>query len=131
MIARCHNPKNWAYQWYGARGISVCVEWRESLEKFVIDMGLSDGRQIERKDNSLGYFKENCTWVDAETQANNRRSNTVIEWNGRRQTIAQWSRETGIRRWSISRRLHAGLPLEIVLGEPNGTAGTRYRRNLQ
>ena len=32
---RCYNPRQRAYQWYGATGIQVCNEWRKSFAPIV------------------------------------------------------------------------------------------------
>lgn len=73
MMARCHNPKNKRYKDYGAKGIVVCEEWRNSRKKFYEDMGpCPDGFQIDRIDNTKGYFKENCRWVDPKQNMINR-----------------------------------------------------------
>jgi hypothetical protein len=32
------------------------------------------GHSLERKDNELGYFKDNCCWATAVEQANNRQN---------------------------------------------------------
>lgn len=34
MRARCYNPKNSHYEWYGKEGVTVCDEWMESFEAF-------------------------------------------------------------------------------------------------
>src|SRR5580700_3969775 len=34
MCARCENPNNMRFKDYGARGISVCQEWRDDFAKF-------------------------------------------------------------------------------------------------
>ena len=59
MLQRCYNPKAISFSRYGKRGIEVCVRWRESFEAFLEDMGYAPiGTSIERKDNSLGYYKK-------------------------------------------------------------------------
>ena len=65
MKARCYNQNNHAYQRYGGRGIIVCNRWRNSFLTFFKDMGLKPfpKAQIDRKNNDLGYFTENCHWV--------------------------------------------------------------------
>jgi hypothetical protein len=35
MIQRCYNPKVNVFKWYGARGIGVCREWRDSSASFL------------------------------------------------------------------------------------------------
>ena len=32
--ARCHNPKDSSYKWYGAKGIEVCEHWRNDFLNF-------------------------------------------------------------------------------------------------
>lgn len=73
MLRRCQNPEDKDYLKYGARGITVCSEWKSYLQ-FVADMGEPKERQtLDRIDNSLGYFRENCRWASGHTQAINSR----------------------------------------------------------
>lgn len=73
MIARCHNPNNKRYKDYGAVGIQVCQEWRNDIRIFYKDMGpCPDGYQIDRIDNTKGYYKDNCRWVSPKENMANR-----------------------------------------------------------
>jgi hypothetical protein len=72
MLTRCNNPANEAYQYYGARGITVCPDWHK-FENFLADMGEPPkGLTLERIDNDKGYYKENCKWATITEQRNNR-----------------------------------------------------------
>lgn len=74
MIHRCTNSKDVAYKNYGGRGITVCPEWSYSFENFFKDMGEKPkSLTLERKNNELGYFKENCKWATYTEQMRNRR----------------------------------------------------------
>jgi len=96
MIARCHSENNKSYKHYGGRGIEVCREWRDSFEKFSIDMGNRPmGMTIERKDNNVGYNKDNCIWAKRLDQANNMRSNLMVVCELGIFTLAQFSRNLG------------------------------------
>jgi len=73
MVHRCTNPDDIGYSYYGGRGITVCDRWLK-FENFFADMGIKPkGLTIERKDNDLGYFKENCCWASMSDQSKNKR----------------------------------------------------------
>jgi hypothetical protein len=65
MKARCSNPKQPSWRWYGGRGITVCERWGCSFETFLADMGRKPSPQhvfarINRDDN---YKPGNCRWA--------------------------------------------------------------------
>lgn len=78
MIHRCYNPNNRFYKNYGGRGIIVCDEWKDSLEKFVewaLYNGWEKGLSIDRRDNNGHYSPENCHWI---TISENSKKNCII-----------------------------------------------------
>ena len=124
MIARCHNSQHGAFKWYGARGIIVCDRWRESFGDFLFDVGRrpSAKHQLDRVDNSKGYFKENVRWATSKQQNNNRRDNRVIEAFGLALTMAEWAEETGINYNTLWSRYRRGWHAEEMLAKaPTGT----------
>ena len=102
---------------YVGRGIKVCERWMK-FDNFLEDMGAApDGMSLDRIDNDKGYFKENCRWATAEQQMNNVRSNALIEYNGIRQTKAQWAKQLGIKQATFSARIKYGWPMERIMTE--------------
>lgn len=81
MKARCTNPNNEKYAIYGGRGISVCNEWMHDFPAFSewavsagYDFDASYGEcTLDRIDVNGNYEPDNCRWVDAKTQATNKR----------------------------------------------------------
>lgn len=77
MKQRCLNPNHKVYNSYGGRGISLCDHWQESFLNFYNDMGdCPKGCSLDRIDNNLGYFKENCRWTSRNIQGFNRRKHS-------------------------------------------------------
>lgn len=71
MLSRCGCESQSSYASYGAKGISVCKEWRVSFENFLQDMGLRpEGTSLDRIDPLKGYYKENCEWSNNKMQGN-------------------------------------------------------------
>ena len=101
-----HAGKN--HKWYG--GVEMSDAWKDSFDTFLADMGKrpSPLHSIERLDCNLGYCKENCEWATAQTQANNRRSNHTLTFEGDTLTLAQWGRRTGIREQTLRARIVRG-----------------------
>ncbi len=79
MIGRCHHENHVSYERYGARGIYVCDEWRNSFAKFYEDMGdrpvgpTGKRYTIDRIDNDGPYCKANCKWSTYDEQKLNKR----------------------------------------------------------
>ena len=119
MKQRCDNPNEKFYAHYGGRGIVVCKRWQK-FENFLADMGPKpDGaHSIDRKDNNGDYKPSNCRWSTWVEQANNKRNNRVLEYQGRRQTVSEWARELGLKASTLHRRLGIGWSAADVLTRP-------------
>lgn len=121
MKRRCHDERDAAYKNYGQRGISVCNEWLESFacfKEWAEGSGYREDLSLERKDNSKGYCPENCKWATAKEQANNRRSNVNITYNGQTRTLKQWSEVIGLSYNTLWWRWKAGWDIPSLLLTP-------------
>lgn len=113
---RCFNPKNKAFQRYGAKGIIMADAWANSFELFFAEMGeRPPGMTIDRIDNSKGYEPGNCRWATWEEQQNNRTNNRKFEMDGKSQTVDRWARELGIHRDKIWHQIKSGKSIREAI----------------
>lgn len=112
MRQRCLDKNAGHFARYGGRGIKICKRW-DSFAVFLKDMGACpEGYSIERKNNQGNYTPSNCIWTSTQRQANNRRSSRFITYNGKTQTLADWSRELDMRIITLFMRLKRGWSIE-------------------
>lgn len=125
MKARCGNPKHVGYKYYGAKGISVTPEWKDSFERFLHDMGecpYGALGSLDRVDNSLDYRPDNCRWVLRGEQAKNR---TVVPlYDG--MTIPDLAKKYGLKYTTLRRRINAGWPKEQWFIQPQPNKNGEY-----
>lgn len=94
MIQRCYNSNLEKYEEYGAKGIRVCKDWRQSFllfYKWSMINSYDDTKMIDRKNGTKGYFPENCRWVSVKISNNNLKSNVRIKAFGETKTIGEWA----------------------------------------
>lgn len=119
--SRCYNTHSKRYKDHGGRGITVCDRWRNSYNAFYEDVSKlphfrERGYSLDRVDNDGNYELNNVRWATPIEQANNKRNNCLITYNGRTQTATEWARETGIKRTTILMRLNTyGWSIEKTL----------------
>lgn len=117
---RCCNDKDKRYPRYGGRGIQVCEEWKNDFQAFydwAMANGYKDHLTIDRIDNDGNYEPGNCRWVTNKTQSNNRQTNVLIEFEGKRQNIKQWSEELQMNYQTIYQRHRKGMAPEEILSK--------------
>lgn len=81
IISRCEKPNDLVYRWYGAKGVTVCKEWRDDFLNFMnwciengYDMKKSRTEQtIDRINPFKGYSPENCRLIPLREQHRNKR----------------------------------------------------------
>lgn len=120
MRRRCLDPNDSCFKKYGAVGITVCERWG-SFPLFLQDMGLkpTPRHTIDRYPNQRGNYEPgNCRWATYKEQAQNRSSNAMLDFGGRRQTMGQWATETGIKIGTLWARIEAGWSVEDSLLTP-------------
>lgn len=80
MVRRCESEKAHNYRWYGAKGVKVCDEWRQSYTAFrdwAHEHGYVRGLELDRRDSDGNYCPENCRWITKKTNIRNR----DLYWN--------------------------------------------------
>lgn len=118
---RCNNSNSPEYNRYGGRGIKICQEWQDNFMNFynwAISNGYADNLTIDRIDVNGDYCPENCRWATSSEQANNRRNNRIVEYQGQKYTLKQLSVKYNINWHTLSGRLEANWSIEDALHKP-------------
>lgn len=118
--ARCNNPNNNVYQYYGAKGVKLCSEWLnfENFYNWAINNGYKEGLSIDRINVNGDYEPSNCRWATKEEQSNNRSNNHLITYNNQIHTISEWSKITGLTKSAIQYRLSKKWDIEKIFTTP-------------
>ena len=105
---RVKNPNIDDADRYINRGINCCESWLESFEAFYNDMGpCPEGYSIDRINNDLGYYPENCRWANQITQTQNRGEfNKIFTYNGKTKVLKEWAKELGINYNTLYQRIY-------------------------
>lgn len=123
--SRCFNQNNHNYHNYGGRGITMCNEWKNDYNTFkqwALENGYDEtgGRNcsIERININGNYGPDNCKWATAKEQGNNRRTNTIIVYNGVKYTLSQLADKAGLNYSTFISRYSRGWDINKIMNCP-------------
>lgn len=110
MCLRCYDSNDKAYKNYGARGIEVWKDWKESFIEFFdwcMANGYEDGLSLDRTNNDGNYAPYNCKFVTAAEQNRNRRSNRMYEAFGETKCLFDWGKDSRcvVGVWTLRSRM--------------------------
>lgn len=126
MKVRCYNKNTDHWERYGARGITVCDEWRNNYEAFrdwALENGYTDELTLDRKDWNGNYEPSNCRWVTNAEQQRNKSNNKRYAFNGKTQLLSQWARDFGVTDSMVRSRIQKGADPIAVLSMYAGRVG--------
>ena len=116
---RCYSKSCREYKNVGAKGITMCEEWRNDFMSFynwAVSNGYSDNLQIVRIDSKGNFEPSNCRWGARNEVAKS--SNICVEYNGETHTVATWANILGIKPQVLYQRIHAKWSVEKAFTTP-------------
>jgi hypothetical protein len=130
MLDRCHNPDHASYSRYGALGITVCNEWRESVTAFIRDVGPRPSRDhsLDRIDPTKGYEPGNCRWATRSEQQQNRRDTIKLTFKDQTLPLPEWAKRFQLPLNTLHRRIDLGWTVEKALTTPIKPLGRTSQR---
>lgn len=120
---RCYNPRAENYKYYGAKGVTMCDEWKNDFLSFR-DWALNNGYDesaktqvctIDRIDCGKSYSPNNCRIANHVTQCNNQTSNRIFTYNETSKSMAEWARVFGIKYTTLRARIRRGIPFDKAI----------------
>lgn len=128
---RCTNPRNKDWDSYGGRGIKIADEWATDFAAFFAHIGPrpSDRHSVDRIDGTGDYAPGNVRWTDWHEQANNRKNNRLVCWDGRDMTLKQASVAASIPYKTVKGRVQKGWDVLRALTTPLDVNKVNAQRN--
>ena len=122
MIRRCYNKRRKDFINYGARGIQVCPEWRDSPIQFIEwceKQNPPQGYSLERMENEGDYSPSNCRFATDFEQRRNKRTNVFIDYQGQRYVLIDFVNEFAVvSRECVMQRLRRGWTIQEAAFTP-------------
>ena len=123
MLARCYNPNTDMYHAYGAKGVTVCKEWKGHFDVFrewALTHGYDENAPfgkctIDRIDVTKGYAPNNCRWCDSRAQQRNRRDTIYLTVDGIKKPLVEWAEISKVPYTTLKYRLRKGWTEREVL----------------
>lgn len=120
MKQRCNNINNKEYKNYGGRGIKVCEEWEKSngyitFRNWALQHGYKNKLTLDRIDNDGDYTPDNCRWITARENCNNKSNNHILMYKGQKHTLSEWEDIVGLNQRILWKRLKRGWSIEKTL----------------
>jgi hypothetical protein len=137
-MTRCHNPNYKQYKNWGARGITVCEEWRKFPEKFIewaydkypnLDDLIEQKYQLDRIDNEGNYEPDNCQFITCQENSNKRTNNAYYILEGVKMSLADAVRKYGVVKYvTVNTRLQDGWDIWRALTQPKRESAKKERK---
>lgn len=120
MRQRCYCETSGSYGDYGARGVRVCSEWKDSFASFrdwALDSGFKESLTLDRIDGNGDYEPSNCRWVTARQNNNNKRNNRHVTAFGETKNLCEWvnDKRCQVPKGTLTRRIWQGWnPVDAI-----------------
>lgn len=136
MVHGCYDPEHRWYKRFGAKGVTVCPEWRSDtgfkvFREWAKTSGYNEDNGITKlavKDISLGFSPDNCywaetggLWLEGEGERHYTYNVKIITYRGVSGRSADWANWLGVGRSTLIYRLDkSGDDLKKACEQPFG-----------
>lgn len=121
MRQRCFKPNSSGFKKYGAKGITVCDDWKHSFESFrdwAYSNGYKDDLTLDRINPKGNYEPVNCRWATQKEQQNNRSNNVYLTYKGETHSLIEWCEITGMSYMQLYDRFWRGWDIQRIFEQP-------------
>lgn len=137
LVAKCYNSKNQSFHHFGAKGFTVCDNWRNnylSFHQWMESQGFNPGLSVEIKEGKTEFSPSNCFLCPVREHANRMRNETIkargIEYRNEIHSLKKWSGILGIGYLTLRKRWDSCKDMkQCVEGEWKDGSGCHMRRD--
>jgi hypothetical protein len=122
MKTRCKENYTEKHLYYD-KGIKVSEEWLNDIESFINfckNNGYKKGLQIDRIDNSKGYYPDNCRFVTSKVNCNNRDNTVFVFYKQKKVSLKMLLNELQKEKdyYTIMARINRGVEHNQAIDKP-------------
>lgn len=108
---------------YHDRNITVCLEWKQSylaFKRWALNNGYNDTLQLDRIDNSKGYYPENCRFVNQCQNLANRDNTVKVIYKGDEHVFMELLRSKNLEshEGAVRARIERGWDVNDAFDKP-------------
>lgn len=123
MLARCYDSRSPSYLFYGAKGVTVCDEWKNDYQSFLdwaLANGWSKGLHLDKdkkvKDNKV-YSPSTCCFLTPQENATLRGNVMLIPYKGDMKSLTAICKENNVSYMNVRSRINKGFELESAISD--------------
>lgn len=114
MKNRCYNPDDVSFHNYGAKGVTICNEWREDFMVFYnwgINNGWAKGLQLDKdiKGDSKLYSPETCCFATRKENGRKKKNSLWVTLQGQTRALSEWCELLNKKYATVRKRIKSGM----------------------
>jgi len=126
ITRRCYDSAHSSYENYGAKGVTICDEWKNDFTvfmKWALENGWKEGLHLDKDKLAPGkkgmiYCPEYCSFMTNHENSFHKTNSKIVEYKGEKKSLAEWCFILKLKYKSILLRISRGWEIQRAFETP-------------